>query len=148
MAQGAVWPEVVVFPSIVLKHHSGLGQRPELLLIKAFIAKPGIEALDVAVLPWASWIDVEGFDLIFPKPLAKLFKLPGLIDFQDPKFSLPAVKGLLADFAIPADILSGPAALVGFSQDSNLLFGRASSSFHGLMLSMTSRLTILTNQFS
>ena len=137
MAQGAVWPEVVVFPSIVLKHHSGLGQRPELLLIKAFIAKPGIEALDV-----------EGFDLIFPKPLAKLFKLLGLIDFQDPKFSLPAVKGLLADFAIPADILSGPAALVGFSQDSNLLFGRASSSFHGLMLSMTSRLTILTNQFS
>ena len=91
------------------------------------------------------WLGLTAF---FESLFQKLFKLLGLIDFQHPKFSLPAVKGLLADFAIPADILSGPAALVGFSQDSNLLFGRASSSFHGLMLSVTSRLTILTNQFS
>ncbi len=81
---------MVVFPSPVLQDHSGLGQCPELLPIQALIAEPGVEALDVAVLLWAAWVDVEGFDAVFCQPSAKL-----LLD------ELGAV--------VAADVLRGPA---------------------------------------
>lgn len=56
------------------------------------------------VLGWGK----EGF-------LLKLYELRGLIHFQHLKFTLPLVKGLLADFAVPTDVLNGSATLVCFS---------------------------------
>ena len=54
---------VVVFPPPVFQDDPSLGQRPELLPIKALKAEPGIEALDVAILPWAALVG-DGLNLM------------------------------------------------------------------------------------
>jgi hypothetical protein len=41
-----------------LDHDTGLGERVEDLAIEKLVTEAGIEALDVAVLPWALRLDV------------------------------------------------------------------------------------------
>ena len=64
-------PYVVVLPSPVLYHHSILGQSPKLLSVEGFFSKAGVETLHVSILPWASWLDVEGLNPLFGKPATK-----------------------------------------------------------------------------
>lgn len=50
------------------------GDAPDLLqavedfTIEQFVAKTGIEALDIAILPWAAGLDIEGSDAEPPEP--------------------------------------------------------------------------------
>ena len=72
-------PEGVVFPAVILDHHAGFGECPELLPVEAFIAEASMEALHVAVLPRAPWIDVDRLDLVLREP-----RLDGLGDELTP----------------------------------------------------------------
>ena len=55
-------PEGVVFPAVVLDDYAGFGEGPELFPVKAFIAQASVEALHIAVLPWAAGFDVDRLD--------------------------------------------------------------------------------------
>jgi len=63
---------VVVLPTPVLQHHTGFGQRPQLLTVQALLTQTGVEALDVAVLPRAPRLDVQRLDLVFRQPRPQL----------------------------------------------------------------------------
>ena len=121
VAQGAVGPEVIVFPSPVFEDDPGLRQCPELLPIQAFITEPGIEALDVSVLPWASRVDIEGLDAVISKPLAKLLfdelgaviaadVLRGSVFLDEPAHNLTHLAGI--DFAIHMDAEAFPGVFI------------------------------------
>ena len=62
-------PEGVVFPAEVLDDDSSFGERPELLSIEAFVPESSMEALHVAVLPWAAGFDVDRLNPIPREPL-------------------------------------------------------------------------------
>jgi len=62
-------PEGVVFPAVVLDDHSGFGESPELLPVKAFIAESSVEALHIAVLPRAAGFDVDRLNPVLGEPL-------------------------------------------------------------------------------
>ena len=52
----------------VFDDDTGLGQRPELLAVQAFVAEAGVERFHKAVLPRARWGDVDGLDFLFRQP--------------------------------------------------------------------------------
>jgi hypothetical protein len=58
---------IVLSPS--LDHHLGLSQGVEYLSIEQLISQFPIEALVVAVLPGASWLDIEGLHSQTAQPL-------------------------------------------------------------------------------
>jgi hypothetical protein len=45
-------------PTPAFNYDLGFGERVEYLAVEEFIAKPRVERLDEAILPWASWRDV------------------------------------------------------------------------------------------
>ena len=53
-------------PLPLLTEHLRLQYRVEHLSVQQFITQPPVERLDVAVLPWAAWLDIQGLD---PDPL-------------------------------------------------------------------------------
>ena len=55
--QAAVWPDFVVVPASLSDACSGLRQGLKPLLVQALVTKLAIEALDVAVLHGASWLN-------------------------------------------------------------------------------------------
>jgi|TARA_B100000809_G_scaffold209479_1_gene212450 hypothetical protein len=56
----------------------------------------------------------------------------GLINFQNPEFTLPSMQGLLAGLSLPADILDLSTCNIRFPKDADLRFGRVSFTFHFL----------------
>lgn len=56
--EASMGTDPVVFPPPVFDDHSRLGQRPEPFPIQAFSPQPGVEALDVTVLPRTAWLDI------------------------------------------------------------------------------------------
>lgn len=65
--------------------------------------------------------------------LLKLLQLLGLIELHHAKLTLPAVEALFADAGITAGILDAHAFPVGAAQNADLLFGRVSFAFQGLI---------------
>ena len=57
--QAAVWPDFVVVPAPLSDARSGLWQCLKPLLVQALVTKLPIEALDVAVLHGASWLNQD-----------------------------------------------------------------------------------------
>jgi hypothetical protein len=43
-----------------------------LLAVQALIAEAPVEGFHEAVLPWATWLDVDGLDLVFGQPALEL----------------------------------------------------------------------------
>jgi hypothetical protein len=58
-AQAAVWPDYVVVPALLSDARSSLGQGLKPLLVQALVTKLPIEALDVAVLHGAPWLNQD-----------------------------------------------------------------------------------------
>lgn len=71
VAKAAVRADVVVFPAPVFEHDARFGEAPELFAVQAFLAQAGVEALDLAVLPRATRINVDRFDPGIFDPLAQ-----------------------------------------------------------------------------
>ena len=63
---------MVVRPTPVLQYHAGLGQRPQLLTVQALLTQPGVEALDIAVLPRAAGVDVDRLNLVLRQPCTQV----------------------------------------------------------------------------
>lgn len=57
VAKCTVGPFVIIQPSPVLAHHSGLCQALEELGIKAFTAKRAVQPFVPAILPVVAWFD-------------------------------------------------------------------------------------------
>ena len=63
---------MVILPAPVFDDHACLGQGEQLLAIEAFVAQAGIEALSEAVLPRATRINVDRFNLLGCQPSPQL----------------------------------------------------------------------------
>jgi hypothetical protein len=72
IAQRTVGSQVVVFPPPVFDHDTSFGQRVEPLSVETLVAQPSVEALDKAVLPRATRIDVERLDRLRREPCSQL----------------------------------------------------------------------------
>ena len=72
ITQRTVGSQVVVFPSPVFDHDPSFGQRVEHLTVEALVAQSSMEALDKAVLPRATRIDVERLDRLIREPCSQL----------------------------------------------------------------------------
>ena len=53
-------PDRVILPAPGFDQNPGFLQRVEDFSVEEFVAQPGIEAFDIAVLPRASWRDIGG----------------------------------------------------------------------------------------
>ena len=71
--------EGVVFPAVIFDYHTCFGEGPELLPVEAFVTQASMEALHIAVLPWAARINVDRLDLVLREP-----RLDGLGDELTP----------------------------------------------------------------
>ena len=60
VAEGRMRPDGVVMPAPALDDDLRLAKSVEDLSVEQLVPKPGIEALDVAILPWAARSDVGG----------------------------------------------------------------------------------------
>ena len=58
---------VIVFP--VSKDDPGFAQGEDQFAVETFFPESAIKALHVAILPWATGIDVERFDFVLFEPL-------------------------------------------------------------------------------
>ena len=72
IAELAVWARVVVVVAKVSDDDLRLGQRPEHFPVEALVAQAAVEALNEAVLPGTTRIDVDGLDLLFCQPALHL----------------------------------------------------------------------------
>ena len=70
-AEAAMWSDLIGLHAPGRDHHPRLAQRIKQIARKALSAELVMEALDVAVLPRAARIDVEGFDARFSQPRLK-----------------------------------------------------------------------------
>ncbi len=66
--QRGMRPSIVVFLSVLLAQHFCLQLASKRLHVEEFIPKPTIETFTVGVLPWRSWLDVEGLHSSFLDP--------------------------------------------------------------------------------
>ena len=66
-------PNFVVFFSPVRHHAPAFTQGKEQFPSQAFSTKLVVKTLNIAILPRASWFDVERLDLLVFQPLAELF---------------------------------------------------------------------------
>lgn len=59
VSQGAVWPDMIIVLSPLFDQHLRLQQSVEDFAIEQFIPHAAVEGFDVAVFPWASWLDIQ-----------------------------------------------------------------------------------------
>lgn len=71
-SKAPVWSERIELASPFFNQHTGLGQGVKYLPAKAFAAELVMEAFHIAVLPWASRTDIQGFDVFFLQPVLKV----------------------------------------------------------------------------
>ena len=67
-----MWPPVVVVHPPLVENAPSVRQAQEQLPVEQFISKPAIEALHIAVLPWACLLDVKRADTRPCQPLLNL----------------------------------------------------------------------------
>ena len=65
IAESTVGSNPVVVLSPIFNDDARFAQIQQKLSVQTFISKSAVETFDVAVLPGASWINVDGFDLTF-----------------------------------------------------------------------------------
>ena len=65
-----MWANGVVVPSPALDDHPGFLQRVEDFAVEQLVTELRVEAFTIAILPWAAWFDVGGFDSNGCEPLA------------------------------------------------------------------------------
>ena len=64
-------PDMVVLSEPYVDGCLCLSNSVEPFSVQDFIAKSTIEAFVISILPWASWIDLDGFDVQLHKPFLK-----------------------------------------------------------------------------
>jgi len=67
-----VRPHDVVVQSPLLYQHLGLPESVEQFSVEQLIPQAAMEALNIAVLPWAARLDIERLDLQRREPLPNL----------------------------------------------------------------------------
>src|SRR5215208_3317809 len=82
VAEGCMGPDGIVMTAPALDDNLRLAERVEDLAVEQLVPEPGIEALDIAILPRAAWSDVGGGggarrEACYPFPLDKLLSLNG-----------------------------------------------------------------------
>jgi hypothetical protein len=60
VAEGCMRPDGIVMPAPALDDDLRLAESVEDLAVEQLVPEPGIEALDIAILPRAAWSDVGG----------------------------------------------------------------------------------------
>lgn len=63
---------MVVLPAETVRQVPGLLQRREELHVEQLVSEPGVEGLDVSILPGAAWLDEEGGAANFREPGSEL----------------------------------------------------------------------------
>jgi len=64
-----MWPEIVILVAPAFKDDLRFEQAAEEFPVEALVAQLVMEALDVAVLPWAAGFDIDGFYLLLFEPV-------------------------------------------------------------------------------
>lgn len=110
-----MWSDRLVMPAPTLDDDLRFSERIENLAVQEFVAQPGIEALDIAVLPWTAWLDVRRLRTHRRDPFANRFRggwrasirLPGFV-FPDRGLE-PACKVQLAQHVLDMNLHGGVA---------------------------------------